>query len=215
MTLPEPWAIADADARRLTRAEATHRRVGLAALSLFVERGINETSTRDIAEHAGIAEATLFRHFMGKDELGCALFARHHSAIARTILDAADSAEGIANKARAITRAYCRLADEDWLAFRFHLIGQRYYLGRMPRGLENPVDAIGMLIERAMDRGEIPRRDIGLVTAMALGIVHQAASHRLWGRIKTTLSENADTLAEAVVGVIFAGAAPPEDAGDA
>lgn len=40
-----------------------------AALCCFAEQGFAATSTRSIAERAGVAEATIFRHFASKEDL--------------------------------------------------------------------------------------------------------------------------------------------------
>lgn len=46
------------------------------ALELFAEKGIEATSTREIAEQAGTAEGTLYRHFDGKADLAQSLYSR-------------------------------------------------------------------------------------------------------------------------------------------
>lgn len=53
------------------RLSATERRAQIAAAAreVFIERGINGTRSRDIAERAGITEAYLYRHFHSKDEI--------------------------------------------------------------------------------------------------------------------------------------------------
>jgi len=58
---PEPRARRD--------AEATRRRLIAAALELFTTVGFRGTTTPMLAERAGIAEGTIYRHFSGKDEL--------------------------------------------------------------------------------------------------------------------------------------------------
>lgn len=58
---PEPRARRD--------AEATRRRLIAAALELFTTVGFRATTTPMLAERAGIAEGTIYRHFSGKDEL--------------------------------------------------------------------------------------------------------------------------------------------------
>lgn len=58
---PEPRARRD--------AEATRRRLIAAALELFTTVGFRATTTPMLAERAGIAEGTIYRHFRGKDEL--------------------------------------------------------------------------------------------------------------------------------------------------
>ena len=58
------------DAPRARRdAEATRRRLIAAALDLFTTIGFRATTTPMLAERAGIAEGTIYRHFRGKDEL--------------------------------------------------------------------------------------------------------------------------------------------------
>jgi AcrR family transcriptional regulator len=44
----------------------TRTRILKSALKLFARQGFDGTTTRDLAEHAGVAEGTLFRHFTNK-----------------------------------------------------------------------------------------------------------------------------------------------------
>ena len=44
-------------------------RIMQASMQLFVERGFHNTSTRIIAEQAGVSEGLIFRHFRSKDTL--------------------------------------------------------------------------------------------------------------------------------------------------
>lgn len=47
----------------------TRRRILKAALKLFARQGYDRTTTRDLAEAAGVAEGTLFRHFETKKSI--------------------------------------------------------------------------------------------------------------------------------------------------
>src|SRR5690625_7233016 len=53
----------------MSRWERTHAALRTAALELFLAHGYDATSTARIAEHAGVSEMTLFRHFPAKDAL--------------------------------------------------------------------------------------------------------------------------------------------------
>jgi len=54
--------------KRLTGTQRRQQIVDT-AIQLFAENGFRGTTTRSIAEAAGVSEATLFLHFAGKDEL--------------------------------------------------------------------------------------------------------------------------------------------------
>jgi AcrR family transcriptional regulator len=58
-----------AGAPRRKDAIATRERLVRAALDLFTSRTYRGTTTLDIAERARIAEATIYRHFVGKEAL--------------------------------------------------------------------------------------------------------------------------------------------------
>ena len=55
----------------LTEEELNRRRreIFRASVHLFVERGFNETSMREIAEAAGVGKSTLYDYFPSKDEI--------------------------------------------------------------------------------------------------------------------------------------------------
>lgn len=61
-----------APAKKATRAEqkeATRRRVLDAALELFEKKGYDATTTKAIAQRAGVAEGTVFNYFETKDDI--------------------------------------------------------------------------------------------------------------------------------------------------
>ena len=68
MTLP-PGVTRPTQRRRPRDARATRARLVRAALELFTGQGFRATTTPEIALRAGVAEATIYRHFTGKDAL--------------------------------------------------------------------------------------------------------------------------------------------------
>lgn len=55
--------------RRERKKAATRQAIADAALELFLARGYDHVSIRDIAEEADVSTATVFKHFTGKEAL--------------------------------------------------------------------------------------------------------------------------------------------------
>jgi AcrR family transcriptional regulator len=184
------------------KAEETKARVERAALTLFVARGVTETTTREIAMAASIAEGTIYRHFPSKEQLALDLFLRHHRALAEALAGAAQRAQGLRAQIDAIVRCYCEWADDDWTLFAYHLLTQHMFLAMVPEGTPNPVDVLRQVIVQAMAAGEIPSRDADLAAASAIGTVMQPATYKLYGRFEGPLSAHANFFAEAAWAVL-------------
>jgi len=56
-------------ARQRLTAEERRDSILAAGRTVFLEQGLNGARTRTIAEHAGITEAVLYRHFASKEEI--------------------------------------------------------------------------------------------------------------------------------------------------
>jgi AcrR family transcriptional regulator len=69
MTAPPPPRQRTVGPPRPRDAQATRGRLIRAALDLFTSQGFRATTTPEIAQRAGVAEATIYRHFAGKDAL--------------------------------------------------------------------------------------------------------------------------------------------------
>lgn len=184
--------------------KATRTKISRAALTLFVDKGVTDTTVREIATAAGVAEGTIYRHFASKDELAWELFADNFAAFAEA-LDRCQAREAtLADKAAAMVHHFCTFFDQDPVLFSYLLLSQHDYLKRVPPGFPNPVDVVHQVIWRAMSEGELAPGDSATATAMVLGIVLQAAVFKIYGRITTSLGGISDTLTAACLRVLKA-----------
>jgi AcrR family transcriptional regulator len=184
------------------KAEDTKARVERAALTLFVARGVAETTTREIAMAASIAEGTIYRYFPSKEKLAVDMFLRHHRALAEALDNAQRPHAALRPKIAAIVRCYCEWADRDWTLFAYHLLNQHSFLVQVPDDTPNPVNVVRDVIAQAMKAGEIPRRNADLAAASAIGAVMQAATYKVYGRFEGPLSAHARFFAEAAWAVL-------------
>jgi AcrR family transcriptional regulator len=184
------------------KAEETKSRLERAALTLFVARGVTETTTKEIAMAASVAEGTIYRYFPSKEQLALELFLRHHRALAEALIGAQQPAKGLRAKIEAIVRCYCDWADRDWTLFAYHLLNQHSFLIQVPDDTPNPVAVVRDVIGQAMKAGEIPRRNVDLAAASAIGVVLQAATYKVYGRFTGDLSDHVRFFAEAAWAVL-------------
>ena len=184
------------------KAEETKSRLERAALTLFVARGVAETTTKEIAMAASVAEGTIYRYFPSKEQLALDLFLRHHQGLAEALAEAQRPAKGLRAKIEAIVRCYCEWADRDWTLFAYHLLNQHSFLIHVPDGAANPVTVVRDVISQAMKAGEIPKRNIDLAAASAIGVVLQAATYKVYGRFTGDLSDHVRFFADAAWAVL-------------
>jgi AcrR family transcriptional regulator len=179
-------------------AEATRRRLRTAALELFVEQGVVETTTRDLAKRAGIAEGTIYRHFESKDELVRDLFQDHYVRFGAELNRIqAETPGGIDAQLRAMIDYMCRLYDEEQTLYRFLLLVQHAALPTIRTAATSPAVIFRNLVSRAVERGEIPEQNPALAASMMLGAIIQPALSLIYGSLSGTMSTLAPAIASA------------------
>lgn len=175
----------------------TRQRIETEALRLFVERGADGTSVRDIARAAKVAEGALYRHYESKDALVAQLFATNYTRFAGE-LEAAQGAEGTGKgKLRAMVAAFCRFFDADPVLFRFLLFVQHGQLAKLADDAATPVTVLQDVMTGAIERREIPRRDPALAAAWVMGLVLQTATFAVYGRMQAPLAPLSSEIADA------------------
>lgn len=176
---------------------ATRQRIHEAALALFVERGVSDTSVRDLAQAAGIAEGTLYRHYASKDELVADLFVSNYSAFAGRLVALQRPLAGFSARLDAVVAEVCRFHDDNPTLFRFLLLVQHQALPRVPDDEANPVSVLRTLVEDGIREGAVGITDADLATAIILGLLLQPATGVVYGRLSAPLSRFTPTIAAA------------------
>jgi AcrR family transcriptional regulator len=175
----------------------TRQRIAGEALRLFVEKGIAETSIRDIARAASVAEGALYRHYASKDDLAWRLFADEFAALgqaAETVQQAEPTFEG---KLTALVRRFCQAFDENPTLFSYLLLSQHDQMRKVTPQMANPLSVMRRVIAEGLAQRPADGRDPAIVSAMVVGVILQVAVERSYGRIAAPLAALADTLAAA------------------
>jgi AcrR family transcriptional regulator len=184
------------------RARNARPKIERAALKLFIHSGIDAATTRDIADKAGVSEGALYRHYKGKDELALALFMETHNRLGTLMAEAIGAEGSLEEKVHRAVRAYCTLADEDFLLFSFHLVSLHRFLPHDKRRDDDPVSIAETLISGLMKQKLIPAGDPALKAAMALGVMTQTGQNKIYNRLPGPLVQHADAMARALLAVL-------------
>ena len=181
---------------------ATRTRIDQTALRLFVSKGVTETTIKDIARGARVAEGAMYRHYASKEDLVRRLFSSNYAAFGQALDKLQAGESGLQQKIRAMVHGFCELYDSDPVSFRFLLLVQHEHLDKLTPEMQSPVNVVRDVIAKAIRRKEIPRRDPEFLTAMVIGIVLQAATFKIYGRLAKPLSGLADDLVAACLRAI-------------
>ncbi|MFC4269993.1 TetR family transcriptional regulator [Sneathiella chungangensis] len=176
----------------------TRNKIFASALKLFIEKGIDATSTKEITEGASVAEGTLYRHFASKDELAWALFQHHYGNIASELLKARRKSTDLRETVESTVYAFCKLVDHAPDAFRYCMLSQHDFFDRVAQNEGNPVLVIRGIIVDAIEAKQIPAGDPDVIAAMSLGVVMQPATFHLYGRLADPLINYADEFIEVI-----------------
>lgn len=181
----------------MRKSDRTRARIERAALGLFAARGVDQTTTRDLALAAGIAEGTIYRHYASKEELIGRMFTANYARLADELDDLQRGHAGLWAKLAAMVDRFCTLFESDPDLFRFLFFVQHGQIEKLPPEAPSPVKVIRAALSEAMDRGEIPRRDPDLASAWILGAVTQPAIFRIYGRVTRPLTALSQDIAAA------------------
>lgn len=176
-----------------------------AALRLFVQKGIAETSIRDIAAASGYTNPALFKHFESKDALGLHLFERCYERFAAELEEATAGAGDFGVRLRSVLDRLCGLLDEDLDAFLFMQDHLRTYWPRVSPALRprSILALLRKLLKRGVASGDV-RQDVelDLLVAGMVGLFAQLGRMLYFGELKGRAADWTDDLERMVLGQV-------------
>ncbi len=144
------------------------------ALRLFVDKGIRGTTTRTIAERAGISEATIYRHFTNKDDLAKSLFMFAAHRLREELIAAATRSTDPREKIIRIAEAMFRFHDEHPLHYTYIISNHPRDFGKLPREFPKPKDVFVDIIREGMAEGTFEAGDPALAASWVIGMIQKA-----------------------------------------
>jgi AcrR family transcriptional regulator len=151
---------------------ATRERLLAVARELIEQGGYGSASVVAIADRAGVAAGTLYRHFVSKEELFLEVFRDVCAGEERAMRAAADAAgPGAVDRLEAVLTTFARRALENrslaW-ALLAEPVDQLVDAERLAYR-ERYAMLVASELRTAIDGGEIPEQDVGITAAALVG----------------------------------------------
>ncbi|MGI0495321.1 TetR/AcrR family transcriptional regulator [Alkalinema pantanalense CENA528] len=160
--------------QRPVSAEAeTRDRILKAALKLFARRGFDGTTTRDLAEAAGVAEGTLFRHFSHKKAILVEVATQGWIELLTDLLTELSEMASYKAVAQVMRKRMLHLQENTdllrvcFMEVQFHEDLRDRIQGEV---IEKMTDVAEAFFQTAMDQGIYRKMDARLVARVFLGM---------------------------------------------
>jgi AcrR family transcriptional regulator len=186
------------------------------AVSLFSERGFRGTTTKEIAQAAGVSEAMVFRHFATKQELYAAIL--DHKACAGDRFEPEEmAADAIQRKDdRAVFEALALGAlnhhekDPDFQRLLLHSALEKHELAQMffDEFVRRVYEFLGSYIRERQREGALIEMDPAIVVRCFIGMVmHHSLNNNLWDPKRRLLNLSNESAAKYFTDILLNGIA--------
>lgn len=181
-------------AKQQTRLPAILR----AALSLFVDKGIEAATTKDIAKRARVSEGALYRHFKSKEELAWYLFSTNLAQFSQKVLAEVEATREIKGKLRAVVDGCFSAFEEDRELFTYLILSEHREFKRYSQNAVHAGIVVSGVVKAGQKLGEIRKGEESLLTAMVLGTIIRTCLFKMYGRVKDDLRGRSDEVTDAL-----------------
>ena len=179
------------------RRKGTREKILDASLKLFSEKGIRETTVKDIAREVGITEGAIYRHFKSKDEIVLGLFGLYSEEFYNRLLSGVRSPISYKEKFYLTVHNFLSFCFENPSAFKyldlFHYLRAQDVKNFSPL----PKDAILELIEEGIKAGFV---NIEKEYALAVFV---GTLERVFLLVEAGLLDRKEGLEEEIAGIIW------------
>ena len=169
-----------------------------AALKLFVVRGIDGTSVKEIAIEAKVADGALYRHFKSKEELAWHLFAVNLKEYTASLLGTVLAVRNARDRVRLFVEESLAACERNPTLFYYLILSEHRELTRFTEDYLHPGKLIEQLVAEGQASGELRGGDRWVLFSTILGGVHRLCILRSRGLVTVPLTELAGELSETI-----------------
>jgi AcrR family transcriptional regulator len=172
------------------KGQRTRARLLEAAERVFAELGYNDASIVKITEAAGVGQGTFYLYFAGKSEIFDELVRDLNHRVRRAMTEAAEQGGTRIESELLGFRAFFRFTAEHPALYRIIRQAEFASPGTLQFHYDRIVEGYVTALERAMDAGEIERRDPEVLAWALMGIGELIGMRYILWAQRTDVSEH-------------------------
>ena len=163
-----------------------------AATHLFVQKGIDGTTTKDIAKAAGVAEGALYRHFKSKEELAWHIFRTHLSHFSNELMGKVLVQTTARERVRVFVEESFSAYESDPELFTYLILREHTELDKYSQTDAHPGTIAMKIIEEGQKSGEIRAGEPYVLGSLFIGGVIRVCVVKMYGSLKVDLRRYSD-----------------------
>ncbi len=182
-----------------------------AALRLFVKKGIDGTTIKEIAKEAGVAEGALYRHFKSKDDLAWHLFSAHLNQFTQDLTAKVFGQQSAQARIRTFVEESFAAYESDPELYTYLILREHSELEKFARAFDaHPGHVVTRIIEEGQKAGEIKPGDPFLLGALFVGAVIRVCVVKMYGNINKILTGCSNDVADSIWAMVKTSDKPQE-----
>ncbi len=215
---PQPTPDSGLSSSARMAGEERRLQILIVAVHLFSQRGFRGTTTKEIAQAAGVSEAMVFRHFATKKELYAAIL-DHKACSGGNFEPEVMAADGIRRKDdRAVFESLARGAldhhekDPEFQRLLLHSALEKHELAQMffDEFVRRVYEFLGGYIRQRQREGALVEMDPAIVVRVFIGMVmHHSLNNNLWDPHRRLLNISNEQAARNFTDILLNGISVP------
>ena len=169
-----------------------------AALRLFVKKGIDGTTIKDIAREAGVAEGALYRHFKSKDALAWNLFSTNLKQFTAELTAKVFTEKSAQARVHTFVAESFAAYESDPELYTYLILREHSELDKYAQAYAHPGHVVMRIIEEGQKSGEIKAGEPYVLGALFVGAVIRVAVVKMYGNIDKNLTNYTNEVAQSL-----------------
>lgn len=169
-----------------------------AAVKLFVGKGIDGTTIKDIAAKSGVSEGALYRHFKSKEELAYHIFVVNVNEFSHELTGLVNRERPGRDQIRAYIAAAFAAYESERDLFNYLILSEHRELDKFPSSFKHPGHVALDVVREGQKAGQFRPMDPYIASSLLVGSLIRICLVRFREGIGRDLRGETDTVTDAL-----------------